>query len=323
MKILQIGLGKWGKNHFRIWNELNQELCVAKLHSEDKIFSMYHLDKSKITTNFKDFLKEVGAIDIVTPPNTHYQIAKECLEAGKDVLIEKPIAMKSKEALELIELAKKNKSIIQIGHTFRFSPLIAYTKEQVDSGKLGKVRYIAGEFSGFKSDITDNEVGVVLEHGVHFLDLFNYLIGKSPKSVTAVLRCFIKGDKEDVAIINLNYEGSLAKLELAYLTPKKVRHLTIAGEKAIITIDFNTQRLEFHYKTHKLIGGKWQGIDERIEIPKINLKEPLTLELQHFLDCIKSRKVPISDAESSYLVLKTIGAVFKSSEEKKEIPINN
>ncbi len=319
MKILQIGLGYWGKNHLRVWNQLGHDIHIAELDpKQHTLCSAYNMDPSKITTNFKEFLSKVEGVDIVVPTHLHHKIAKECLEAGKDVFIEKPITASLEKAQDLLETAEKNGRFIQVGHLQRYSPATKFIKEQIESGKLGPIRYMAGKYMEFKNRV-HTDIGVTHTEAIHIIDLFNYFMGKLPKSVTAITRDHFNRGMEDLTIVMMDYDPGLAQVESGYFRPGKHRDITIVGEKATITANVVSQEVEVHHKRHELIDNKWQGIDEGSTIPKIPFKEPLTEELTHFVDCIQSRKTPLVDGREGYNVLRVIDTALRSSKEKKAI----
>ncbi len=320
MKILQIGLGYFGKNHLRVWNELQQELYVAELDPKQHAqCATYNIPKERITTDYKQFLDKVDAVDIVTPTPSHFNICMDALKAGKDVFVEKPITMTSKEALELARFAEQQGRFIQTGHIFRFNPSTEMIKKYMDDGTLGKIRYIEGSFKGFKRARTD--VGVTQTDSIHFYDLFNYLLGKKPENVIAVTKDFFQRHMDDTSITLLHYGDTLVKIESGYLPPGTHRDVIIMGDKASLVANVVNQIVEIHHNHHELINGIWTAIDGGITRPKVNIQEPLQLELKHFIECVKNRKKPLSDAYAGYDTLKIVEAVYQSSKEKREVPI--
>lgn len=321
MKILLIGVGGFGKNHLRVWNELNQDLYVADLSHQalDKC-KIYNINKSKISTNFHDFLDKVDAVDIVTPTDFHYDICKECLVAGKDVFVEKPITMYSHEARRLIELSDEYNRILQVGHIFRYNPASKYIKNQIDNGALGKIRHLFGHYMGFKRARTD--VGVTQTDSIHFFDLFNFFLGKKPTSVTAVTKDYLGRGMDDTSVVLLDYGKEMAQVESGYFPPGNWRDIVIMGDKASIVSNIVKQDVALYNNYHKMENNIWTAIDEGVVRPKIITKEPLYQELRTFLDSVKTRNKPSADGESGFQTLKIVEAAYQSSKKGKKVSID-
>lgn len=320
MKILLIGLGRWGKNHLRVWNELNQDLYIAeKFESQHSLCELYKIDKNKITTDYKQFLDKVDAVSIVTPTDSHFEIIKDCINAGKDVFVEKPVCMTSAEAKIINDMVKQNQTILQVGHIFRFNPVSSYIKNKISSGELGNIRYMHGSFKGFKRARTD--VGVTQTDSIHYFDLFNHFLGSRPKYVTAVTRDFLGRGLDDLSYVILEYNKTIAFIESSYFPPGNFRDVTIMGDKKSIHSKITSQNMEIHNKHHEMVSGVWQAKDDGTELPKITTQEPLYLELKSFIECVKTRKEPEANIESGYTTLKLVEAVYKSSQEGRKVEV--
>ncbi len=314
LKILLIGVGGFGKNHLRVWNELNVDLYVADLSTKSlEKCSTYNMKSDHLTTDYREFLDKVDAVDIVTPTDSHFKLCKECIEAGKDVFVEKPITLYSHEAEELIRISEKNGQILQVGHIFRFNPATIFIKKQIDEGKLGKLRYIFGHYMGFKRARTD--VGVTHTDSIHYFDLFNYFLGKKPIAVTSETRDYLGRGLDDVSHVILDYGYELAHVESGYFPPENWRDLTIVGDKATIVANIIAQEVKIYNNYHQQNEkGVWIAVEEGITHPKIITQEPLRLELHHFLECIEKRQKPLASAEDGLNTLKIVEAAYKSSE---------
>jgi predicted dehydrogenase len=323
-KILLIGIGDFGKNHLRVLNELNRgsyELYAADL-DERKLdhCRTYNLPSERYSSNYKDFFDVVDAVDIVTPTNTHYELCKEFLTTGRDVFVEKPFTMNSKEAEELVDIQKQNKLILQVGHMHRYNPVVDFAKREIDSGNLGEIRVIYGHFMGFKRMRTD--VGVAHTDSIHYFDICNYLIGTSPDSVQAVSKDIMGRGMEDFSVAFLNYGGILAQVESGYFAPGKWRDLTIVGSKETIEMDIVKQTAMIHYNRFEKRGNKVVAIKNGITCPEIPFQEPLKLEIQDFLHCLQTRQKPRADAQAGLDIIKIVEAVDKSAKLKREVKLN-
>src|ERR1043165_7165971 len=156
-KVFLLGLGRWGVNHLRNLRGMPVELYVAETESKrlDPARKL-GLSESQLTTNFKELTGKVDCVVVVTPAQTHFPICKEFLEAGKDVFVEKPITLTSKEARQLTELAEARQRILQVGHIFRFDPASLWLREAIQDGQFGKVHILRSNFSGFKRPRNDS-----------------------------------------------------------------------------------------------------------------------------------------------------------------------
>ena len=189
-KILLLGLGRWGVNHLRNLNSMPIELYVAEVGAKQlEPARKLGLPDARLTTNYKDFMAKVDGVVIVTPAQTHFSLCKEFLEAGKDVFVEKPLTLANDESKDLAELAQKNKRILQVGHILRFDPATLWLRDAIQSGQFGRVNMVRGHFGGFKRPRNDS--GVMFADGIHFVDLFNFILGALPKSVLAIHHDFM------------------------------------------------------------------------------------------------------------------------------------
>lgn len=321
LKILLIGIGDFGKNHLRVWSELNQTLYVADANEKTlEKCRTYNLDNSRISTDYHDFLDEVDAVDIVTPTNSHFKICRECLLEEKDVFVEKPITMHSSEAKKLIELSDKNARILQVGHIFRFNPASQYIKEQIAQKTLGNIRYLYGHYMGFKRARAD--VGVTQTDSIHFFDLFNFFLNKKPVEVTAVTRDYLGRGMDDTSVALLDYGRELAQVESGYFPPGNWRDVCVMGEKASVVCNTVKQDVAVYYNHHELRNGAWTAVENGIMHPKIITKEPLHQELRAFLDSMETRNKPNADGESGYVTLKIVEAAYESSRKGKKVRID-
>ena len=152
MKILQIGAGNFGERHLHNWKELGVELYVADTNENrfEVCVAECGLDRSRFTTDYRKFLPLVDAIDIATPSSTHFQIARECLESGKDVFVEKPMANNSSESRKLVELAESLNKILMVGHVFVYNPVTQHVKTLIDKSELGEIYFVRAQFNDFK-----------------------------------------------------------------------------------------------------------------------------------------------------------------------------
>src|SRR5206468_12423799 len=186
-KLLLVGLGRWGAQHLRVLRELGATVWVADLSRERRTWAgRQGIDAARVSTDYREALPHVDAVDIVTPADSHRAIAGECLAAGRHCFVEKPLTATLAEGWELEAAARAAGRVVQVGHIFRFHPVTVTLREALGAGRIGVVRYATGRFSGFKRPRTD--VGVTQTDAIHYFDLFAYLFDRPAPSVAALQR---------------------------------------------------------------------------------------------------------------------------------------
>lgn len=195
-RILLIGLGRWGANHLRILKSMPIELLVAD-HDEQRLNSA-EVGKSHRSTDARALFPKIDAAEVVTPAPTRFAICRELLEMGKDVFVEKPISLNSMEAKEITGLAKSSGLVLQVGHIFRFEPASLWMREAIAQKRFGKLKMVRSKFSGFKRPRQDT--GVTFADSIHFIELFNFLLGIPPRRVDAVLHDLLGRGMDDAEL---------------------------------------------------------------------------------------------------------------------------
>lgn len=317
MNILLIGAGRWGKNHYKTLLGLADEVYVSDLDPSQA--GELGVSKDKFSTNFIKFLDCVDAVDVVTSTDSHLTICKECLQAGKDVFVEKPITFSSGGAKELIDEAERNNLILQVGHLYRYHPASSKVKEFINNGNIGNVRYAYGHFSEFKRPRTD--VGVTQTDAIHYFDLFNYILDMVPRTATAVIRNYLNLFYDDTSVSILDYHGTVVTIEAGYMSPERRRDIVIVGDKGSIQCDFQKGSFVFYDNHHEIRGNQCvaeEGIMKRVQVGS---DMPLTLELKSFLDSVQNRSKPLSDGWTGYKALKIVEACYESSRKGETVTI--
>ena len=327
MKLLLIGLGRWGVNHLRNLNNLPVELYVAEVGAKQlDPARKLGLPEARLTTNYRDFLNVVDAVVVVTPAQLHYPICREFLAAGKDVFVEKPLTLDNAEAKALAELAAQNQRILQVGHILRFDPATLWLREAIAAGDFGRVNMLRGHFGGFKRPRNDS--GVMFADGIHFVDLFNFLLGALPKRVLAVHHDFLGRGMDDVSLVSLEYETShghtWATIENDYFIPGKFREVIVCGDKLSAVCDYNISqyKIKTYANLHVREGNDFKGIEGAVHQIECPPEEPLLAELRAFLDSIKTRQAPRADAWSGYDAVRVLNAALESVKTGRAIPLD-
>lgn len=313
MKVLLIGLGRWGEKHLRVLNELGVDLWVADLSEERRALAVQAgLAPARVLADFRSVLPEVDAVDLVTPADTHRLLAEECLHAGKDCFIEKPLALTVAEGGALVEAQRTTGRFVQVGHIFRFHPATDALREWLDAGGPGSIRHCTGRFAGFKRPRTD--VGVTMTDAVHFFDLFAYLLRLAPTAVTATQRDFLGRGMDDCSFSAVEYGHVPAFIEAGYFAPATYRECVIVGEWSTAAADFGASEVRVYANRHVLTATGWQAVEGGVQTIKASGPEPLRRELALFLNAVAQRERPAVDAEAGLLALRTVEAARRSSE---------
>jgi UDP-2-acetamido-3-amino-2,3-dideoxy-glucuronate N-acetyltransferase len=318
IKILLLGLGRWGANHLRNLHSLPIELYVAEIGEKQlEPARKLGIPAERLTTNYKSFIGKVDGVVVVTPAQSHFPLCKEFLEAGKDVFVEKPLTLANEESKHLAELAEKHKRILQVGHILRFDPATLWLRDAIARGDFGRLNMLRGHFGGFKRPRNDS--GVMFADGIHFVDLFNFILDALPKSVQAINHDFMGRGMDDVSFVSLEYETPRGKtwatVENDYFIPGKFRNVIVCGDKLSAVCDYNVAqyKIKTYANTHEAAGGKdfkaIEGVVTQIETPP---EEPLLAELRAFIDSIKTRATPRADAKSGYDAVRVLNAALES-----------
>lgn len=313
-----VGVGRFGKNHLRVLKELEKEgLCRVHGVADVKTDVLENTRQSHgvaISTNFNDFLTEnVDAIDIATPTNTHFSTCKKCLNAGKHVFVEKPLATSYAEAKELVQTAREKNRILVVGHIFRYNSAVQEIKGLMEKGELGEIYYMFGHFMGLKDPRLD--VGVLYNYTVHHVDIYNYLLEKLPKEVTCCTGHSLRRKRiEDVAILTLKYPyGALGIIEGSWLPPGKHRDLTVVGNKKSVTSDLLRQTLQLHDSHIEIHDDLFKAVNRGATEIKIGFKEPLRLELLDFIKSIKTGQKPLADGQAALNAIRVMEKALESA----------
>jgi UDP-2-acetamido-3-amino-2,3-dideoxy-glucuronate N-acetyltransferase len=295
-KILLLGLGRWGVNHLRNLNSMPVELYVAEVGAKQlEPARKLGLPDARLTTNYKDFIAKVDCVVIVTPAQSHFALCKEFLEAGKDVFVEKPLTLANEDSKALAELAARKGRILQVGHILRFDPATLWMRDAIQSGQFGRVNMIRGHFGGFKRPRNDS--GVMFADGIHFVDLFNFILGALPKSVLAIHHDFMSRGMDDMSFVSLEF-----------------REVIVCGDKMSAVCDYNVAqyKIKTYENRHERIGNDFKAVEGTVHQVECPPEEPLLAELRAFVDSIQTRKAPRADGQAGYDSVRVLNAALES-----------
>ncbi|HJO25014.1 MAG: Gfo/Idh/MocA family oxidoreductase [Myxococcota bacterium] len=304
MRVLQIGAGRWGRNHVRSWQRLGANLCLFDL--DPAACAPFDVPTA---ASIDAALGSVDAVDVVTPSSTHAALVRQAIEAGKDVFVEKPLTPRADEAFELDALARERNAILQVGHVFRFSPEAGGLKRLLEAGHIGLPTYASGQFGGFKRPRADG--GAAISDGIHWIDLASWLLGAQPRAVQATLRDTLGRGLDDVALLTLDYGDTLVQIEAGYHLPEPRRNFTVMGPRGALTCDFLAEGDKLHvYRGGHVRDdtGAWQAPDRNRESHPTGNDEPLLDQLDAFVDACRTR-TPSEIAASGFDGAAAVAAV--------------
>jgi predicted dehydrogenase len=297
-----IGAGRWGGNWIRTLAGLpHTELrwcCDVSTASLERVRKQF--PQVQTTTRLDDLLEDstLDAVVIATIAPTHYDVARRALLAGKHVLVEKPMTLTTLESIELTELARHRQRVLMVGHLLEYHPIIRHIRGLIDSGELGDVHYLYSQRLNLGTIRSDENAWWSL--APHDVSVANRLLGAAPVSVQCRGQNIISNRVADVVFATLEYPGGkLAHVHVSWLDPNKSRRLVVVGSKKMAIFDDTAEnKLIVHDKGFQRAGGAVTLRQGETQSPRIDGPEPLVLEAQHFVDCVRSRRTPLSDGEA-------------------------
>ena len=298
-----VGTGFWGKNHARIYKELQETDLIAVCDIDPlRAKAVAEQFDARPYTSVRKMLqnKEIKAVSICTWSTSLAKVATEAVEAGKHVLVEKPMAANVRQAEKLLETAKKTHVHVTVGFLMRFIPGLQHIKKAVEEKTIGElVCATAKRVSQWPDRVGD--MGVVKDTAIHDIDVMLYLFNKDPMAVYAKTGSMRSKKFEDYAQIMLTFEGGkTAFIESNWLTPYKTRILIATGSEAILNLDYITQELRI------------EDAKETVQ-PRYPTQEPLKLELRHFANCVLGKEKPLITGLDGLRALKIAESALKSS----------
>jgi len=309
MNIAVIGAGQWGINLVRNLHALGVLSHVVEKDSEIVDEVSKEISDVQFLNDYDSLLSsDIDAVAIATPPATHYEIALKFLEQSKDVFIEKPMTLASQDADELVRIAEANQCILMVGHLLLYQPAIDFIKNYLERGHLGKIYHLHQE--RLKLGRVRTEENVVWSLGVHDIAVLLYLVGSSPESVDFTGHCGVQKQIEDDTYVHMTFDaGIMAHLHSSWIWPENKRSLKIIGEKGMLVYNEMEQTVVLHTKR---IGSDLENIDQGEEQLFEGSDQPLRLEMEHFIDCIRSREEPISNGRSGAEVIRVLESLNES-----------
>jgi predicted dehydrogenase len=308
-RLAQVGLGQWGKNLARNFDELAELVWLCDVDEERRAELAPRYPSARMTASFDDLLADasIEAIVIATPVPTHHELARRALEADKHVFVEKPPAMRGVEIEELAEIAEERGRVLMPGHLLLYHPGVQKLKEIVASGELGDVLYVYGNRQNLGTFRTNENA--LWSLGVHDLSVLLYLIDEEPSEVRAHGNAFLSRGVEDVVFCYLRFpSGKMAHMHLSWLDPHKIRRITVVGNDRMAVFD------DMERERKITVYDNWRTRTGDIYSPQVDTTEPLRLECQHFLSLVAHEGDSLKAARDAIPVVRALEQLQASLE---------
>jgi predicted dehydrogenase len=318
-----IGVGYWGPKLARNFHDLpGSSLKIVADLQPGRLQEISHLFPNVSTTSsYMDVFEQTEAIVIATPVYTHYKIAKAALQAGKHVLVEKPITSTADQARELAELARKNELTLMVGHTFVYNPAVEAVHEIIQSGQLGEIYYLNATRANL--GLLQPDINVMWDLAPHDISMLRYILGQDPVSVSASGAVYVNKRKKlhEIVYLTMFFKGgAMANIRLSWLDPVKQRCLTIVGSKKMLVYDdvainkvviFDKGvEMPGYTVTEEEFKASYRHGEEIVH--SLQWIEPLKIECSHFLECIRTGAIPRSSGEDGLRVVQILETAQKS-----------
>lgn len=323
-----IGYGYWGPNLVRNFYEApgSQVIAVSDLRSERLAQAKARYPTVHVTQDYRDLLADTAtdAIAIVTPVSTHFELAMQALQAGKHVLVEKPLAATSEQAVRLIKEADRRDRVLMVDHTFVYTGAVRKIRELVATNGLGDIYYY--DSVRVNLGLFQHDVNVIWDLAVHDVSIMDYVLPSQPCAVSATGISHVPGEPENIAYLTLFFDGCLiAHIHVNWLAPVKVRRTLIGGsQKMIVYDDLEPSEKVKVYDKGITINESPESIYQMLIgyrtgdmwAPQLDMTEALRTEALHFIRCIEEGKCPITDGEAGLRVVQILEAATRSMAER-------
>jgi predicted dehydrogenase len=328
VRVAVIGAGHWGPNLIRAFE--NPPTSVVRTVVDRDVSRLAQVrarfPNAKVHEQADEAFadRDVDAVVIATPTSTHYALVKAALEAGKHVLVEKPITTRGEEAIELTELATRTGRVLMVGHIFLFNQAVQRVRAYIEGGDLGRIYYISMVRTNLGPIRMD--VNAAWDLMSHDISISNYWLGGQPESVSALGGNWINPGIQDAVFATLTYpQGVMVNVHASWLNPRKARDITVAGDKRMLVFDdmnllepvriYDKQVMDQTTKpafidTFATFRASVREGD--ITIPRITTGEPLKAECDHFLECIRAGKAPLTGGREGGAVVRVLEAIERS-----------
>lgn len=322
-----IGVGSMGRNHARVYQDLTNSNLVAIVDADYQLAeSISRLYGGKAYTDVDEMVSKEHpeAVSVAVPTKDHFSVVSKMINYGCHVLVEKPICATIDEAERLVQLSEQSGKILMVGHIERFNPAILELKKRLENNELGRIFHLhASRLGPFPARIRD--VGVILDLATHDLDIMLFLTGSEATHLFAETKQVVHETNEDLVNGLVHFSnGAIGLIDINWLTPTKIRELTVTGEKGMFRVNYITQDLSFYENAAINEDSTWstisllRGVSEGSIIQySINKKEPLKAELETFIRSVENSE--ISHGGNGKAALSLALALLQSAEEGRVV----
>ncbi|NJP06943.1 MAG: Gfo/Idh/MocA family oxidoreductase [Chloroflexaceae bacterium] len=319
-----IGYGYWGPNLVRNFVEAPgaHVVGVSDLRNERLNLVRSRYPAVETTSDYRDLVRhpDIDAIAIATPVSSHFELALQALEAGKHVLVEKPLTASAEQAERLIDLAERQQRVLMVDHTFVYTGAVRKIHQLVSSDELGQIYYY--DSVRVNLGLFQNDVNVLWDLGVHDLSILDYVVNQHPRAVSATGMSHVDGQPENIAYLTLFFdECIIGHIHMNWLSPVKVRRTLIGGSHKMIVYDDleNSEKVRV-YDSGITVNNNADSLYQMLIgyrmgdmwAPRLDVTEALQTEVRHFLDCIEHNQSPITDGHAGLRIVRILEAATRS-----------
>jgi len=318
LRVGVIGYGYWGPNLVRNFQELEdaEVVSVCDIRRERREHFEKQYPGLTISEDWQELVRSpaVDAVVVATPVSTHYQIAREALQQGKDVFVEKPLALGADKAGALIELSQRRQRTLMVGHTFLYHGAVRKIRELMDQGELGEPLYLDSTRANL--GILQDDINVIWDLAPHDLSIMDFLLRRPPLSVSATGASHTGRGLEDVAFITLHFpDHVIAHVNVNWLSPVKIRRLLVGGTDKMVVFDDNepSEKVKVYDRGVACSDSPDKRHNELIQyragdifVPQLDLTEALLNEARDFVASIREGRQPLANAESGLRIVKLL-----------------
>jgi len=316
-----------GRHHARIYAQMDEAKLVAAADVRKEAEDVARRYGARFYRDYREMLERErpDAISVAVPTGFHRDVGTECIRAGVATLIEKPLAASVEEARELVELAESLDVLLMVGHIERFNPAVRALKDLIDHGDLGDLTSLTARRVGvFPPQVKDADV--ILDLAVHDIDLCSFLLGRLPERVYARAGKALNSRRWDFAGIFLDYGGAVALLQANWITPVKIRELTVTGTGGYAELDYITQKLRVYESNYQRTFDSFGDFVVKFGSPRVREvpvegAEPLYLELSHFVSCAARGEPPEVSGREGLLAVAVATEAARSCEEGQVVEV--
>jgi predicted dehydrogenase len=319
-----IGCGHWGKNYVRVFDQLPgiHVAQVADRIPENLAYVSERFPRALITDDYETLLadREIDAVVVATDATSHYRIANAAIEAGKHLIVEKPLALDPEECDRLTESAAARDLTLMVGHTFLYNDSVRMVREILQQPETGEVYYLTSRRTHLGKIRED--VGALWDLAAHDISIFSYLLGYQPESVCAVGGSYLRDDRDDVAFLTLMYaNGVVGNIQVSWVDANKIRELVlITGKRRIEFNDLDNlesvrvfdKGISIEHDVESFGEFQYRLRDGDIRSPRVERREPLLTLCQHFIECVREGLRPRSDGANGAEVVRVLRAASES-----------